>query len=226
MSLGLQRHPKVIELLNTQLTRQLTKFFQYFFHARKLQSFGVAKLAKREYFEFVHAMRHADELTKHLLRLDGLSGAQRINTIWISKDLQQIFRADRALEEEGLSTLRESIIFCESLSDLISRDLLLGILMSTEDHIEFLDRQSELIEEKGLTHYVLLNIPEGSGEDHIQCRAADPGLNAVAINDVEFAQEIDVLVKKMRRLAVLVGDPTKSLRLREIADEAEGLKPS
>ena len=50
---------------------------------------------------------------------------------------------DQALEEEkALSDLCEGIASCEAVRDFVSRDLLLTILESEEEHVDFLDRQS------------------------------------------------------------------------------------
>ena len=73
------RDPKVIEYLNTQLTNELTAVNQYFLHARTLEHWGVAKLGEQEYAEFIGEMKHADELIKRILFLDGLPNVQRLN---------------------------------------------------------------------------------------------------------------------------------------------------
>jgi len=151
------RDPKVIEHLNTQLTNELTAINQYFLHARILQHWGVTKLGKQEYEESIDEMKHADELIKRILFLDGLPNVQRLNPIQVGEDVEQVLKADLALEEKALNDLREGIAYCESVRDFISRELLVKILDSEEEHVDFLERQFDLIKQIGIERYILLN---------------------------------------------------------------------
>jgi bacterioferritin len=151
------RDPKVIEHLNRQLTNELTAVNQYFLHARTLHHWGVTKLGKQEYAESIGEMKHADELIKRILFLDGLPNVQRLDPIRVGEDVEQVLRSDQALEEKALSDLREGIAYCETVRDFVSRDLLLTILESEEEHVDFLDRQFDLIKQIGIERYVMLN---------------------------------------------------------------------
>jgi bacterioferritin len=151
------RDPKVIEHLNTQLTNELTAINQYFLHARILQHWGVTKLGKQEYEESIDEMKHADELIKRILFLDGLPNVQRLNPIQVGEDVEQVLKADLALEEKAVTDLREGIAYCESIRDFISRELLVKILDSEEEHVDFLERQFDLIKQIGIERYILLN---------------------------------------------------------------------
>ena len=44
-----------------------------------------------------------------------------------------------------------------AVRDFVSRDLLLTILESEEEHVDFLDRQFDLIKQIGIERYVMLN---------------------------------------------------------------------
>jgi bacterioferritin len=151
------RDPKVVEHLNTQLTNELTAINQYFLHARTLQHWGVTKLGQHEYAESIEEMKHADDLIKRILFLDGLPNVQRLNPIQVGQDVEQILKADLAIEEKALADLREGIAYCESVRDYASRDLLARILENEEEHIDFLDRQFDLIRQIGMANYIQLN---------------------------------------------------------------------
>ena len=151
------RDPKVIEHLNTQLTNELTAVNQYFLHARTLEHWGVTKLGTFEYGESIGEMKHADELIERILFLDGLPNVQRLNPIQVGENVDQILKADQALEEQALSDLRAGIAYCESVRDFVSRDLLQKILESEEEHVDFLERQFDLIKQIGIERYVMLN---------------------------------------------------------------------
>ncbi len=151
------RDAKVVEHLNTQLTNELTAINQYFLHARTLEHWGVRKLGKREYAESIDEMKHADALIKRILFLDGLPNVQRLNPVQVGEDVEQILKSDQALEEKALVDLRDAIAYCESVRDFVSRDVLLRILQSEEDHLDFLEQQFDLIDQIGIERYVLLN---------------------------------------------------------------------
>jgi bacterioferritin len=151
------RDPKVIEHLNIQLTNELTAINQYFLHARALQHWGVTKLGRHEYDESIGEMKDADELINRILFLGGLPNVQRLNSIGVGEDVEQILKADMALEEKALGDLRDGIAYCESVRDFVSRDLLQKILAREEEHVDFLERQFDLIKQIGIERYILLN---------------------------------------------------------------------
>jgi bacterioferritin len=149
--------PKVIEHLNIQLTSELTAINQYFLHARTLRHWGVTLLGKMEYDESIDEMRHADELIERILFLDGLPNVQRLNQIMIGQSVEEILRADLQLEEKAMADLREAIVYCEQVRDFVSRDLLRRILGKEEEHVDFLERQFDLIRQIGIERYIQLN---------------------------------------------------------------------
>lgn len=159
------RDPKVIEHLNTQLTNELTAINQYFLHARILQHWGVSKLGKQEYEESIDEMKHADTLIQRILFLNGLPNVQRLNQIAVGETVEEILHADLRLETKALDDLREGIAYCETVRDFVSRDLLLHILESEEEHVDFLDRQFDLIKQIGIERYILLNAGSAPGQD-------------------------------------------------------------
>jgi bacterioferritin len=117
----------------------------------------VTKLGTFEYGESIGEMKHADELIQRILFLDGLPNVQRLNPIQVGENVEQILKADQALEEQALSDLRAGIAYCESVRDFVSRDLLRKILESEEEHVDFLERQFDLIKQIGSERYVMLN---------------------------------------------------------------------
>jgi bacterioferritin len=151
------RDPKVVEHLNIQLTNELTAINQYFLHSRVLLHWGVTKLGKHEYEESIDEMKHADLLIQRILFLDGLPNVQRMNQVLVGETVEEILKADQQVEAKALDDLRAGIAYCESVRDYVSRDLLLHILESEEEHVDYLDRQFDLIRQIGIERYILLN---------------------------------------------------------------------
>jgi bacterioferritin len=159
------RDPKVVEHLNTVLTNELTAINQYFLHARTLRHWGVTRLGKKEYDESIEEMHHADWLIERILFLNGLPNVQRMNQVLVGQSVEEILRVDLQLEDKALDDLREGIAYCESVRDYISRDLLRRILDDEEDHVDFLDRQFDLIKQIGIERYIHLNSAPASEDD-------------------------------------------------------------
>jgi bacterioferritin len=66
-----------------------------------------------------------------------------------------------------MADLREGIAYCETVRDYVSRDLLRRILENEEEHVDFLERQFDLIKLIGIERYILLNsapAPEQGGD--------------------------------------------------------------
>jgi bacterioferritin len=160
------RDKKVIEYLNKVLTNELTAINQYFLHARILKHRGVTKLGAFEYDESIDEMKHADRLIERILFLDGLPNLQDLNKLLIGETIEEILQSDLRVEEDAATLLREAIAYCESVRDYISRELLEDILDNEEEHVDFLERQFDLIKLVGIERYTLLNsasAPERDG---------------------------------------------------------------
>ena len=147
---------KVIEILNEALKNELTAINQYFLHYRMLEHWGITKLAKAEYEESIDEMKHADRLAARILFLDGLPNFQLLGRLRIGETVEELLKADLALENDAIPQLRDGIAQCEQIKDYISRDLLQSILDSEEEHVDFLETQFEMIERMGIQNYVQL----------------------------------------------------------------------
>jgi bacterioferritin len=146
--------PLVIQHLQAQLKNELTAINQYFVHYRMLKHWGFDKLAKKEYEESIGEMKHADQLMDRIFTLDGLPNLQDLGKLLIGESVPEIFSGDLSSETGAQATIKAGIAQCESVRDYVSRDLLQGILEDTEEHIDFLETQIELVEKVGLANYL------------------------------------------------------------------------
>lgn len=145
---------QVIAHLQAQLKNELTAINQYFLHYRMLKHWGFAKLAKKEYEESIGEMKHADQLMDRIFMLDGLPNLQDLSKLMVGEDVPEILSCDLQSEQGAQATIKAGIAHCEAVRDYGSRDLLQGILEDTEEHIDFLETQIDLIAKVGLQNYL------------------------------------------------------------------------
>ncbi|WP_422363771.1 bacterioferritin [Pyruvatibacter mobilis] len=146
----------IIDHLNKILKNELTAINQYFLHSRMLGDWGLSKLEEHEYDASIDEMKHADEIMKRVLFLGGLPNLQDLGRLRIGENVEEIIKADLAVETEAVTDLKAAIADCENLQDYVTRDLFVHILESEEEHIDWLETQQSLIEKMGLQNYVQL----------------------------------------------------------------------
>ncbi|MCJ8159580.1 bacterioferritin [Sphingomonas sp. LaA6.9] len=147
---------KVIEYLNEALKNELTAVNQYWLHYRMLDNWGVSRLAEFERHESIDEMKHADKLSERIFFLEGLPNFQLLGRLKIGETVEEVLKADLALENEAIPLLRDAIAHCESVRDYVSRDLLADILENEEEHVDTLEKQFDMIERMGLQNYIQL----------------------------------------------------------------------
>ena len=149
---------KVIDLLNEILTNELTAINQYFLHAKMCQNWGYMRLYEHIRKESIDEMKHADELIERVLFLEGLPNVQRLSKVNIGQSVLEMLKNDLAVELEAIPRLNRSIDAARAAGDNGTEHLLIEILTSEEEHVDWLEAQLELVKQIGEGNYLAQQI--------------------------------------------------------------------
>jgi bacterioferritin len=151
---AMQGNQRVIDALNAGLTIELTAINQYFVQAKMCMNWGLHKLGKKHYAESMGEMKHAEKLIDRIIFLEGVPEIARYDVIRVGSTVPEQFQNDLALEMKGVMGYREAVQICEAEHDAASRDLITPILVESEEHVDWLESQLDLISKMGLEIYL------------------------------------------------------------------------
>jgi bacterioferritin len=99
--------------------------------------------------------QHATWLIERILFLEGTPDLSQQDGLNIGKTVPEMLKNDLDFEYKVIVDLKEAIAVCEVEQDYQSRDILLKILVDTEqDHAYWLEKQLKLIDQIGLPNYL------------------------------------------------------------------------
>ena len=88
------------------------------------------------------------------LMLDGLPNLQDLDKLLLGENAEEMLGCDLKLELVSQTSCKGAIKYFESIGDYVSRDVVTDILSDTEDHIEWLETQLELVRKVGVQSYL------------------------------------------------------------------------
>jgi bacterioferritin len=151
----MQGSQKVIDLLNKQLTLELTSMDQYLAHGKMFEDWGIDKLHEHEMHEHEEELGHAKRLAERILFLEGKADTASRAPLMIGSNTKEMLENDLKAERIVADSLRMIIGVCEQEQDYVSREILEDLLDDTEmDHIYWLEQQLGLIDKVGLQNYI------------------------------------------------------------------------
>jgi bacterioferritin len=151
---------KILEFLNDVLTGELTSVNQYFVHAKMCENWGYRALAARVKKESIEEMKHADGLIERILYLEGVPNLQRLYKVNVGETVPEQLKLDRQLEVDAVARLNKGIALCTDVGDNGTRELIEHILVSEEEHLDWLETQLHLLASIGEAHYLAQQVRE------------------------------------------------------------------
>lgn len=145
---------EVIDLLNEVLAAELVAINQYFLHGKMCRNWGYNALADYIRKESIDEMRHAETLVDRVLFLEGLPNLQRLDKLHVGQTVPEMFKADVDLEYRAVKRLNDGLVLCREKGDHTSEEILRRILISEEEHVDWLETQIGLIEKLGEVAYL------------------------------------------------------------------------
>ena len=158
-------NPQVIDALNRALTIELTAINQYFCQSRMCKNWGLLKLAAKHYEESIGEMRHADKIIERVLFLEGVPEIARYDVIRVGTDVKEQFENDLKLEMGGVAAYNDLVNLAIQVKDNGTHKLALEILEESEEHVDWLETQLNLIGMVGLERYLAEQMSEGDDEE-------------------------------------------------------------
>jgi bacterioferritin len=150
----MQGDAAIIELLNEVLTAELTAINQYFIHSKMCENWGYHRLAEHGRNESIDEMKHADVIIDRILYFEGVPNMQRLFPVRVGESVPEQFQVDLELEYAAVERFNRGIALSVEKGDNGTRELLAHILVSEEEHVDWLETQQEAIRQIGLEGYL------------------------------------------------------------------------
>lgn len=153
---------EILDILAEVLAAELTAINQYFIHAKLCKNWGYLELGDYLKKESIEEMKHADEVIERILYLDGIPDLQKYMKINVGQDVPSMLENDLQLEYSAVERLNRGIDVAVQCKDNGSRELLEKILVSEEEHIDWIETQQNIIKEIGLPNYLAQKIGDST----------------------------------------------------------------
>jgi bacterioferritin len=142
--------PKVIEVLNSLLARELTVVSQYMVHAEMCDNWGYGILHEAIQKRAVVEMKHAEKLIGRIIFLEGIPVVSDLQKMHIGADVPKMFASDHAAELDAVKQYNAGILVCGDAKDYATREVLEHILSDEDGHVDDIEAVQDQIAQMGI----------------------------------------------------------------------------
>jgi bacterioferritin len=146
---------KVIGVLNSLLSDELTAVNQYMVHAGMCANWGYEKLHDAIEKRAIEEMKHAETLIDRLLFLEGIPVVTNLKKVEIGATVELQLNSDHGAEAGAISAYNQAIALSTAQGDNGTREILEDILKDEERHIDWLEAQLDQINQMGIANYLV-----------------------------------------------------------------------
>ena len=140
---------KLLETLNSLLADELTAINQYMVHAEMCENWGYEKLHEHFQKRAIDEMKHAERLIARILFLEGTPIVDRLRSLSIGATVPKQLESDHRAEAGAIKAYNEAIALATSVADNATRELLEGILVDEDRHIDEIEERQDQIQQMG-----------------------------------------------------------------------------
>jgi len=145
---------KVIATLNALLSDELTAISQYMVHSEMCANWRFDKLHGLIEKRSIDEMKHAEKHIARILFLEGIPIVSNLKKMMIGPDVSTQLAYDRTAETEAIRAYNEAIRLAVECGDNGTREMLEGILIDEEAHLDWLEAQLDQINQLGIQNYL------------------------------------------------------------------------
>lgn len=136
---------KLIEVLDSLLSDELTAINQYMVHSEMCANWGYEKLHKHFEKRAIDEMKHAEKLIARILFLEGTPTVSKLGKMMIGKDVPKQLAGDHALEMGAIKAYNSAIVLAGEVGDFATREILEHILQDEDAHIDGIEELQDQI---------------------------------------------------------------------------------
>lgn len=150
--------------LQRALAMELGAVNQYLLHTHTLDDWGLDKLAAKMRSEMQEELGHAGQFIDRLMFLGADPILEPIKTPQKAANLRAMFEADLADEKDAIAFYTEAAETAGA-GDVGSRKLFEDTVLDEEGHMDWLERQIDLLERMGEGAFIAKHMSEPGAEE-------------------------------------------------------------
>lgn len=145
---------KVIDALNDALADELAAVNQYMVHAEMAADWGYGKFDDYAEKRAIDEMKHAEKLIGRILFLEGNPIVTEVRPVHIGAFLDKGLNNDLKIELEAVAKYNAIVKLCVVENDQGTKEMVDGILVEEEAHIDAIEERLDQITQMGLQNYL------------------------------------------------------------------------